>query len=56
MLGVLPVALFGYMLMTNRAYISLLWTTGLGMVMLAAGVVLLSLGAFTMSRLVKVEV
>ena len=56
MLGCLPVAMFGYMLVANRDYASLLYTTGAGIAMLIAAVVLLSIGAFFMSRLVKVEV
>ncbi|GAB3778589.1 type II secretion system F family protein [Nocardioides ungokensis] len=56
MLGVLPVGMLGYMLLANRDYASLLWTTGPGIAMSVAGVVLLSFGAFVMSRIVKVEV
>lgn len=56
MLGGLPIAMFGYMLLANREYVSLLYTTGIGIAMLVAAVAFLSVGAFAMSRIVKVEV
>ena len=52
----LPIFLGGYMLVANRTYIEPLYTTGIGLVMLAAGVLLMSVGSFVMSRMVKVEV
>jgi tight adherence protein B len=52
----LPFLLFGYLFFTNRAYISELWTSALGLLMLAAAVVLLCVGSFWMSRWMKVEV
>jgi tight adherence protein B len=55
-LGALPVCMFTYMLVGNRAYVSLLWTTGMGVVMLAGAALLMASGAWVMSRLVKVEV
>jgi tight adherence protein B len=52
----LPIGLFGYMLLTNHDYIALLWTTGLGWLMLAGAFVGMVVGSFWMSRVVKVEV
>jgi tight adherence protein B len=52
----LPIGLFGYMLLTNHDYIALLWTTGLGWLMLAVALVGMAVGSFWMSRVVKVEV
>jgi tight adherence protein B len=52
----LPIGLFFYMLLTNHDYIALLWTTGLGWLMLAVAVVGMVVGSFWMSRVVKVEV
>ncbi|WP_235737501.1 type II secretion system F family protein [Nocardioides alcanivorans] len=55
-LGLLPVAMFCYLLLTRRDYVRPLYTEFLGIVMLAAACALLALGAFMISRLVKVEV
>ncbi|NYG58030.1 tight adherence protein B [Nocardioides daedukensis] len=55
-LGGLPVAMFVYMLLVRREYVSRLWTEAMGLVMLGGAVVLLAFGAFVISRLVKVEV
>jgi tight adherence protein B len=52
----LPIGLFFYMLLTNHDYIALLWTTGLGWLMLAVAFVGMVVGSFWMSRVVKVEV
>jgi tight adherence protein B len=52
----LPIALFGYMVLTNRDYISLLWTNVLGIAMLAGALAGTVVGSIWMSRLVKVEV
>jgi tight adherence protein B len=52
----LPIGLFGYMMLTNHDYISLLWTSGLGWLMLAVAVLGMVVGSFWMSRLIKVEV
>jgi tight adherence protein B len=51
----LPIALFGYMLLTNHDYIALLWTTVLGWLMLVVAFVGMVVGNFWMSRVVKVE-
>lgn len=55
-LGALPPGMFFYMLVSNGDYVRPMYTTPMGWVMLAAGVVLLALGAFWMSRVVKVDV
>jgi tight adherence protein B len=55
-LGVLPPGMFAYMLMANRDYVSPLYTTPLGWVMLVSAAMLMGVGAFWMSRLVKVDV
>jgi tight adherence protein B len=52
----LPVGLFLYMLGVNRAYVSLLWTTGIGIAMSAAGLMALAVGVYWMNKVVKVEV
>jgi tight adherence protein B len=52
----LPIGLLLYMLLVNRDYISLLWTTGMGLLMVTGGTVSLLFGMFWMSRVVKVEV
>ncbi len=52
----LPIALFGYMLLTNREYISLLWTNVLGWLMLVGALLGTVVGSVWMSRIVKVEV
>lgn len=55
-LGVLPVLMFGYMFATNRDYLQVFWTEAVGLAMLTGAVVLLGLGVWFMSRLVKVQV
>jgi tight adherence protein B len=55
-LGVMPVAMFLYMLVANRDFVRPLYTEPLGWLMLAAAGFLLSSGSWAMSRLVKVEV
>jgi tight adherence protein B len=52
----LPIGLFLYMMWANYAYISLLWTTGLGLTMLIGGIVLLIGGIFWMRKVVQIEV
>lgn len=52
----LPIGLFFYMMWVNYEYISLLWTTGLGMVMLVGAIVMLFLGVIWMRQVVKIEV
>ena len=52
----LPVGLFLYMLVANRTYVELLWTTLMGIGMSAAGLISLAVGVFWMNKVVKVEV
>ncbi|MFC0004183.1 type II secretion system F family protein [Micromonospora siamensis] len=52
----LPIVLAGWMLLVRREYLSPLWTTPAGLVMLVGAAVLMLVGAFWMSRWVKVEV
>ncbi|MCB0894754.1 MAG: type II secretion system F family protein [Nocardioides sp.] len=55
-LGCLPVAFLLYLLVANRSYISPMFSDPRGWILLSVGVLLLGVGAFWMSRLVKVEV
>ena len=55
-LGGLPPAFLVYLLLINRDYVMPLFTTPLGLLMLGGAALMLSVGAFWMSRLVKVEV
>ena len=52
----LPVSLALFMFTMRREYLEPLYTTGLGIALIAAALVLLSMGSFLMSRMVKVEV
>jgi tight adherence protein B len=52
----LPVALGVYMFAVRRDYLRPLYTEPIGMAMLASAVVMLGLGTFWMSRVIKVEV
>ncbi|WP_107768135.1 type II secretion system F family protein [Nocardioides terrigena] len=52
----LPPLIGLYMYFANRAYLEVLYTTTVGMILLAVAFVFLSVGAFAMSRLAKVEV
>jgi tight adherence protein B len=52
----LPPGILLYEFTTNRDYLRPLYTTGMGFVMLAAMGLLMGLGAFMMSRLIKLEV
>lgn len=52
----LPVALFIFMMIANRPYVAVLYTTLPGYVMLAAALALLGLGSWSMAKLAKVEV
>ena len=55
-LGGLPPAFLGYLLLANREYVMVLFTRTLGIVMLCGGAVILGLGLFWMNRITKVEV
>jgi len=52
----LPIGVFGYMTAVNRPYVSLLWTSLIGMGMLGGAIVSLLVGVFWMNKVVKVEV
>jgi tight adherence protein B len=55
-LGCLPVGMFVFLFFTRGDFVRPLYTTGVGLVLLAIACMLLALGSFTMSRMVKVEV
>ncbi|MFC5178988.1 type II secretion system F family protein [Nocardioides taihuensis] len=55
-LGGLPLIFLVYLYLSNREYVMPLFTEPIGWMMLLGGAVLLSVGIFWMSRLVKVEV
>jgi tight adherence protein B len=55
-LGALPPVFLLYLLLSNRAYVMVLFQRPLGIAMLVGGAVILSVGVFWMSRIVKVEV
>ena len=55
-LGGLPPAFMLYLLLANREYVMVLFTRPAGLAMIGLGVVILSVGAFWMSRIIKVEV
>ncbi len=55
-LGCLPVLMFVFLLITRGEFVRPLYTTGVGLVLLLVAAVLLALGSFSMSRMVKVEV
>ncbi|KRE57178.1 VWA domain-containing protein [Phycicoccus sp. Soil748] len=52
----LPIGIFFYTMQTNRAYVELLWTRPLGLMMMAAGLVSLGIGVFWMRKVVDVKV
>lgn len=52
----LPVFLAGYLYLTNRDYLALLWQRPLGLAMLTFALVSLVIGSFWMRRVVTVEV
>ena len=55
-LGGLPVVFFVYLTLANPTYLRPLWSSLLGVVMLVTSLVLLGVGAFWLSRVIKVEV
>lgn len=55
-LGVLPIGLGLAMYVLNPDYMSLLWDSGIGQVMLAVGAVLMAGGFFWMSKIVKIDI
>ena len=52
----LPIGMFLYMVRVNYEYVSLLWTTAMGMAMLVGAVLGLVAGVFWMRKVVQVEV
>jgi Flp pilus assembly protein TadB len=52
----LPVGIGAYMFLFRTDYVRPLYTTFFGLVMLVGGAVMLAIGSFWMSRLIKVEV
>jgi tight adherence protein B len=48
--------MFAYMLIGNRDFVRPLYTVPLGMAFLGAAALMLAIGVFVMSRMVKVEV
>ena len=52
----LPFLLAGYLLLTRPSYLKPLYTTGVGISLIIGGVILLGVGSFWISRLVKIEV
>jgi Flp pilus assembly protein TadB/Mg-chelatase subunit ChlD len=52
----LPILMAGFMFVARRAYLSALWTTRPGLVMLIGAIALVVIGSIWMSRWVKVEV
>jgi len=52
----LPILMAGFMFVARRAYLSALWTTRVGLVMLIGAAALVVVGSLWMSRWVKVEV
>jgi tight adherence protein B len=55
-LTALPILIFLYEVNVNREYISLLWSTTIGWVMIIAALISMAIGIFWMSKTVKVEV
>jgi len=55
-LGGLPPVFLLYLVLANRSYVMVLFTRPLGILMLTGGAIILSVGVFWMSRIVKVEV
>jgi tight adherence protein B len=55
-LGGLPVVFFVYLAVANPTYLGPMWSTPLGIGMMILAVVLLSVGAFWLTRVIKVEV
>ncbi len=52
----LPIGVLLFSTMTNYAYVSLLWTTAMGIAMSVAGLLAMAFGVWWMSKVVKIEV
>jgi tight adherence protein B len=55
-LSVLPFGIFLYLWLVNPEYIGLLFTNTMGRIMLIAGLSLMGLGIFVMTRIVRIDV
>ncbi len=55
-LGGLPPLFLGYLMLTKGEYVSVMFTRPLGWLMLGGGALILGVGIFWMSRIIKVEV
>lgn len=55
-LGGLPVVFALYLMFTQPEYISLLWSTPMGLLLLSGALVMFGIGVVWMSRIVKVEI
>jgi tight adherence protein B len=55
-LGILPFALATVMYLVNRNFLAILWTDPMGLKMIGGGLVLMVLGAWWMSRIIKIRV
>jgi tight adherence protein B len=51
---IMPIIMFFYMYWANYEYVSLLWTTPLGMLFVVGGIIGILVGIFWMSRVVKI--
>jgi tight adherence protein B len=52
----LPIGMLFYTMLTNYDYVSLLWTTFLGILMSVVGIIAMIIGIFWMRNVVKIEV
>jgi Flp pilus assembly protein TadB len=52
----LPIFVGGWLFLVRRSYISVLWTSTIGLIMLVFSIVMLVAGAFWMRSMIKVEV
>jgi tight adherence protein B len=52
----LPILMFCWLFLTRRAYVSLLWTTTLGLIMSVGAIIAVVIGWFWMRKVAQVEV
>ena len=55
-LTALPLLVFAYMIMVNRPYVAVLWTTFVGWLLLGVALVMLAIGSWAMRKLSTVEI
>ena len=55
-LGLLPVVVFVFLMLTNRAYFEPMLTSVLGLILLGVAVALMAMATFWMRKLVRMEV